>query len=64
MVRKDSEMTKAFWKDKEIYEIDYHNHDGWCEILFKTNGFESPFTGTGRYRVRLEDIEIREVNND
>jgi len=54
---KEIEMTKAFWKDKEIFEIDYHSHSGWCEILFWDNN--SPITGTGRYRVRLEDIEIR-----
>ena len=50
-------MAKAFWKGKEIFEIDYHS--GWCEIVFWDDN--SPITGTGRYRVLMEDIEIREV---
>ena len=52
-------MTKAFWRGKEIFEIDYHSHSGWCEIIFWDDN--SPITGTGRYRVPMEDIEIREV---
>lgn len=53
-------MIKAFWKGYEIYEIDY-KHNGWCEILFKMNDFESPITGTGRYRVLVEDIVLEVV---
>ena len=60
MVNKGDEMTKAFWKGREITDIDYHN--GWCEIIFKMSDFESPITGTGRYRVAMEDIEIRRVS--
>ena len=52
-------MIKAYWNGHEIYDIEFHH--GWCEILFKMNDFESPITGTGRYRVRTEDIELREV---
>ena len=54
-------MFKAFWKGWEIFEIDYHSRSGWCEIIFKMSDFESPITGTGRYRVLMDDIEIREV---
>ena len=54
-------MVKAFWKGHEIYDIEYRA--GWCEILFKMNDFESPITGTGRYRVLPEDIELKEVEN-
>jgi len=52
-------MIKAFWNGHEIYDINYEN--GWCEILFKTNNYESPITGTGRYRVSMEDIVLMEV---
>lgn len=52
--------AKAYWHGYEIYEIDYHSHSGWCEILFCMNDFESPLTGTGRYRVLMDDIEIQE----
>ena len=64
MVKKGKKMkgkkAKAYWHGYEIYEIDYHSHSGWCEILFVMNGYASPITGTGRYRVLMEDIEIRE----
>lgn len=52
--------SKAYWSGYEIFEIDYH--EGWCEILFGMPDFESPITGTGRYRVRPDDIVI-EVEN-
>ena len=52
-------MIKAFWRGYEIYDIEFHQ--GWCEILFVMNDFESPITGTGRYRVRTEDIVLEEV---
>ena len=59
--RKEKQMAiKAFWKGYEIFEIDYKDHSGWCEILFKMNNFESPITGTRRYRVRMEDIVLEE----
>ena len=51
-------MAKAFWRGKEIFEFDYHSQSGWCEIVFWDD--HSPITGTGRYRVPMEDIEIRE----
>ena len=51
-------MVKAFWRDYEIFDIDYRN--GWCEILFWMNGYESPITGTGRRRVLPEDIVLEE----
>lgn len=50
---------KAFWNGYEIYELEYH--DGWSDILFWMNSFESPITGTGRYRVWNEDIVIMEA---
>lgn len=53
-------MIKAFWNGYEIYDIDFHH--GWCEILFCKNN--SPITGTGRYRVRIDEIELKEVEND
>ena len=53
-------MVKAFYKNQEILEIDYKSHSGWCEIIFKMDGYHSPITETGRYRVLLDDIEIRE----
>ena len=57
----NGKKAKAYWHGYEIFEIDYKSHTGWAEIHFKTNGFESPITGNGRYRVLLEDIEIREA---
>ena len=57
--KKKMPKTKAYWNGYEIYDIEYH--EGWCEILFLMNGFESPITGTGRYRVRPEDIVIETV---
>ena len=53
-------MPKAYWRGHEIVEIDYKNHSGWCEVIFKMDDFRSPITGTGRYRVLMDDIEIRE----
>ena len=52
--------TKAYWNGYEIYEIDYKDHSGWCEVLFWMNGYESPITGTGRARVLMEDVVIEE----
>ena len=52
---------KAYFQGWEIFEIDYHSHTGWCEIIFKMDDYHSPWTGTGRRRVALEDIEIREA---
>ena len=49
-------MPKAYWNGYEIYDIEYH--EGWCVILFWMNNYESPITGTGRYRVRPEDIGV------
>lgn len=51
-------MPKAYWNGYEIFDLDYH--EGWVEILFWMNDFESPITGTGRWRVRPEDIVIEE----
>lgn len=52
-------MTKAYWNGHEIYDIEFR--DGWVEVAFWMDDFESPLTGTGRRRVRMEDIEIRNV---
>lgn len=49
-------MPKAYWKGYEIFEIEYRQ--GWCEIAFHMSDYESPITGTGRYRVRPEDIIV------
>ena len=57
--KKGGQMVEAYWHGWRIYEIDYQN--GWCDILFEMNDFESPITGTGRCRVLMEDIELREV---
>ena len=54
-------MAKAYWKNYEILEIDYRDHSGWVEVILKMNGFESPLTGTGRVRVLMDDIEIRDI---
>lgn len=51
-------MPKAYWKGYEIFDLEYHA--GWVEIAIRMNDYESPLTGTGRVRVRMEDIEIRE----
>lgn len=53
-----ADMVKAYWNGYEIYDLDYH--EGWVEILFWMNDFESPITGTGRWRVRPEDIVLEE----
>lgn len=52
-------MVKATWRGHEIYDIEFHQ--GWCDILFKMSDFESPITGTGRYRVLPEDIILEEA---
>lgn len=52
-------MIKAYWNGYEIFDIEFRQD--WCEIAFWMNDFESPITGTGRYRVRTEDIELKEV---
>ena len=49
-------MPKAYWRGYEIYDIEFHQD--WCEILFWMDDFASPLTGTGRKRVRPEDIVI------
>lgn len=51
-------MPKAYWNGYEIFDIEFHQD--WCEIAFRMSGFESPLTGTGRKRVRPEDIVIEE----
>ena len=52
-------MFKAYWNGYEVIDIDFYH--GWCEIRFWMGDFKSPLTGTGRYRVRPEDIEIKAV---
>ena len=49
---------KAYWRGYEIFEMEYHN--GWSDIIFWVNSYESPITGTGRRRVWNDEIEIRE----
>lgn len=51
-------MPKAYWRGHKILEIDYKA--GLCEIIFEMDAYRSPITGTGRYRVTPENIEIRE----
>ena len=52
-------MFKAYWNGYEVIDIDFYH--GWCEIRFWMGEYKSPLTGTGRYRVRPEDIEIKAV---
>lgn len=55
-------MPKAYWNGHEIFDIEFHQD--WCEIAFWMSDFESPLTGTGTRRVRMEDIEIRNVEEE
>lgn len=48
-------MVKAFFKGFQITEIDYEDHSGWVKVNFGINDI------TGKCRVRMEDIELREV---
>ena len=50
-------MVKATWHGHEIYDLEFRA--GWVEVAFWMDDFESPLTGTGMRRVRMEDIEIR-----
>lgn len=52
--------VKAYYRGYEIFWVEYDDA-GWCEILFYMPPFESPITGTGRYRVWPEDIELKVV---
>ena len=55
-------MPKAYWNGYEIYDLEFRA--GWVEVAFWMNDFESPLTGTGTRRVRMEDIEIRNVEEE
>lgn len=55
-------MVKAYFRDWEIYAMEIY--DGWCDVCFYMSDYESPITGTGRYRVRFEDIILKEVEDD
>lgn len=46
--------VKAYWNGYEIYDLEFCA--GWVEINFWMSDYESPITGTGRRRVRMEDI--------
>ena len=52
--------VNAYYRGYEIFWVEYDDA-GWCEILFYMPPFESPITGTGRYRVWPEDIELKVV---
>lgn len=54
-----SKQVKAYWRGFEIFDIDFHY--GWCDIVFWMDHYKSPLTGTGRFRVRPEDIELMVV---
>lgn len=53
-------MTKATWCGYEIYMM-YNFHKDWCEIGFWMSDYESPITGTGRRKVRLDEIVVEEA---
>jgi hypothetical protein len=55
-------MPKAYWNGHEIYDLEFRA--GWVEVAFWMDDFESPLTGTGTRRVRMEDIEIRNVEEE
>lgn len=52
-------ITKAYWRGFEIIDLDIH--EGWCDIIFKMSDYQSPLTGTGRFRARWDEIEVKAV---